>query len=67
MLHSSLTLLNVAINVERRQSDVENRHNSALYHGEHEPADPIETHMLQALVADATERTKVVDFKAKID
>ena len=66
-LRSSLTLRDVALNVERKHPDLEDRLVSALQFGERESADPIEAHMLEKLVADAAKRTKGVDFKATID
>ena len=66
-LRASLTLRDVALNVERNHPDLEDRLVSAVQFGNRESTDPIEAHMLQRLLEDATERVKDVDFKATID
>ena len=66
-LRASLTLRDVALNVERNHPDLEDRLISAVQFGNRESTDPIESHMLQRLLEDATERVKDVDFKATID
>ncbi len=66
-LRASLTLRDVALNVERNHPDLEDRLISAVQFGNRESADPIESHMLQRLIEDTTERVKGIDFKATID
>ncbi|RKU15858.1 hypothetical protein C6500_18765 [Candidatus Poribacteria bacterium] len=66
-LRASLTLRDVALNVERNHPDLEDRLVSAIEFGNRESADPIETHMLQRLLEDTTERVKGINFKATID
>ena len=66
-LRASLTLRDVALNVERNHPDLEDRLVSAIEFGNRESADPIEVHMLQRLLEDATERVKGINFKATID
>ncbi|MCG8623141.1 MAG: hypothetical protein MJE68_14245, partial [Proteobacteria bacterium] len=66
-LRASLTLRDVALNVERNHPDLEDRLVSAVQFGNRESTDPIESHMLQRLLEDATERVKGIDFKATID
>ena len=66
-LRASLTLRDVALNVERNHPDLEDRLVSAIEFGNRESADPIEAHMLQRLLTDTLERVKGIDFKATID
>ncbi len=66
-LRASLTLRDVALNVERNHPDLEDRLISAVQFGNRESTDPIESHMLQRLLEDTTERVKGVDFKATVD
>ena len=66
-LRASLTFRDVALNVERNHPDLEDRLVSAIEFGNRESADPIETHMLQRLLEDTTERVKDINFKATID
>ena len=66
-LRASLTLRDVALNVERSHPDLEDRLVSAIEFGNRESADPIEAHMLQRLLEDTTERVKGINFKATID
>jgi len=66
-LRAALTLRDVALNVERNHPDLEDRLVSAIEFGNRESADPIETHMLQRLLEDTTERVKGINFKATID
>ncbi len=66
-LRASLTLRDVALNVERNHPDLEDRLVSAVQFGNRESTDPIESHMLQRLLEDTTERVKGIDFKATID
>ena len=66
-LRASLTLRDVALNVERNHPDLEDRLVSAIEFGDRESADPIEAHMLQRLLEDTTQRTEGIDFKATID
>ena len=66
-LRKSLTLRDVALNVERNHPDLEDRLVSAIEFGDRESADPIEAHMLQRLLEDTTQRTEGIDFKATID
>lgn len=66
-LRASLTLRDVALNVERNHPDLEDRLVSAIEFGDRESADPIEAHMLQRLLEDTTQRTESIDFKATID
>ena len=66
-LQASLTLRDVALNVERSHPDLEDRLVSAVQFGNRESTDPIESHMLQRLIEDTTERVKSIDFKATID
>ncbi len=66
-LRASLTLRDVALNVERNHPDLEDRLVSAIEFGDRESADPIEAHMLQRLLEDTTQRTESIDFKATVD
>ena len=66
-LRVKLTPHDVALNVERKHRDLEDRLVSALQFGEVETEDPIKSHLLQRLVTDAVERTDGIDFKATID
>ncbi len=66
-LRVKLTPHDVALNVERKHRDLEDRLVSALQFGETETDDPIKSHLLQRLVTDAVERTDGIDFKATID
>ena len=66
-LRVKLTPHDVALNVERKHRDLEDRLVSALQFGETETEDPIESHLLQRLVTDAVERTDGIDFKATVD
>ena len=66
-LRMKLTPHDVALNVERKHRDLEDRLVSALQFGEAETEDPIKSHLLQRLVTDAVERTDGIDFKATID
>ena len=66
-LRVKLTPHDVALNVERKHQDLEDRLVSALQFGEAETEDPIKSHLLQRLVTDAVERTDGIDFKATID
>ena len=66
-LRESLTLRDVALNVERNHPDLEDRLVSAVQFGNRESTDPVESHMLQRLLEDTTERVKGIDFKATID
>ena len=66
-LRASLTLREVALNVERNHPDLEDRLVSAIQFGNRDATDPVESHMLQRLLEDTTERVKGIDFKATID
>ena len=66
-LRVKLTPHDVALNVERKHRDLEDRLVSALQFGETETEDPIRSHLLQRLVTDAVERTEGIDFKATVD
>lgn len=66
-LRSSLTLRDVALNVEQTHPNLEDRLVSAVQFGSRESDDPIESHMLQRLLEDTTQRIKDIDFKATID
>ena len=66
-LRVKLTPHDVALNVERKHRDLEDRLVSALQFGEAETEDPIKSHLLQRLVTDAVERTDGINFKATID
>ena len=66
-LRTSLTLRDVALNVEQSHPNLEDRLVSAIQFGDRESDDPIEAHMLQRLLEDTTERIKGIDFKATID
>ena len=66
-LRAKLTPHDVALNVERKHQDLEDRLVSALQFGEVETEDPIKSHLLQRLVTDAVERTEGIDFKATVD
>ena len=66
-LRASLTLRDVALNVERNHPDLEDRLVSAIEFGNRESTDPIEVHMLQRLLADTTDQVKGINFKATID
>ena len=66
-LRASLTLRDIALNVERNHPDLEDRLVSAIEFGARESTDPIEAHMLQRLLEDTTQRTEGIDFKATID
>ena len=66
-IRASLTLRDVALNVEQSHPDLEDRLVSAIEFGNRESADPIEAHMLQRLLDDTTDRVKGINFKATID
>ena len=66
-LRASLTLRDVALNVEQSHPNLEDRLVSAVQFGDRESDDPIESLMLQRLLADTTERIKGIDFKATVD
>ena len=66
-LRVKLTPHDVALNVERKHQDLEDRLVSALQFGEAETDDPIKSHLLQRLVTDAVERTEGIDFRATVD
>ena len=66
-LRTSLTLRDIALNVERNHPNLEDRLVSAIEFGNRESTDPIEAHMLQRLLEDTTQRTEGIDFKATID
>lgn len=66
-LRASLTIRDVALNVEKNHPNLEDRLVSAVQFGARDSDDPIEAHMLQRLVEDTTERIKGIDFKATID
>ena len=66
-LKASLTLRDVALNVEEKHPNLEDRLVSAVQFGSRESDDPIESHMLQRLLEDTTKRIKGIDFKATID
>ena len=66
-LRAKLTPHDVALNVERKHQDLEDRLVSALQFGEVETDDPIKSHLLQRLVTDAVERTEGIDFGATVD
>ena len=66
-LRASLTLRDVALNVEGNHPNLEDRLVSAIEFGDRESADPIEAHMLQRLLEDTIERVKGINFKATID
>ena len=66
-LRVKLTPHDVALNVERKHRDLEDRLVSALQFGEMETEDPIESHLLQRLVTDAVQRTEGINFKATVD
>ncbi len=66
-MRASLTLRDVALNVEERHPNLEDRLVSALQFGDRESDDPVEAHMLQRLLEDTTQRIKGIDFKATID
>ena len=66
-LRVKLTPHDVALNVERKHQDLEDRLVSALQFGETETDDPIKSHLLQRLVTDAVDRTEGIDFKATVD
>ena len=66
-LRVKLTPHDVALNIERKHEDLEDRLVSALQFGEVETEDPIKSHLLQRLVTDAVERTEGIDFKATVD
>ena len=66
-IRASLTLRDVALNVERNHPNLEDRLVSAIEFGDRESADPIEAHMLQRLLEDTVERVRSINFKATID
>ncbi len=66
-LRASLTLRDVALNVEQNHPNLEDRLVSAIEFGNRESSDPIETHMLQRLLEDTTQLTNGIDFKATIN
>ena len=66
-LRASLTLRDVALNVERNHPNLEDRLVSAIEFGNRESTDPIEAHMLQRLLEDTTQRTEGINFKTTID
>lgn len=66
-MRASLTLRDVALNVEESHPNLEDRLVSAVQFGDRESDDPVEAHMLQRLLEDTTQRIKGIDFKATID
>ena len=66
-LRAALTLRDVALNVERNHPNLEDRLVSAIQFGNRESTDPIESHMLQRLLEDTTERVKGINFKTTVD
>ncbi len=66
-MRASLTLRDVALNVEESHPNLEDRLVSAVQFGDRESEDPVEAHMLQRLLEDTTQRIKGIDFKATID
>ncbi len=66
-VRASLSLRDVALNVEKSHPNLEDRLVSAVQFGDRESDDPVETHMLQRLLEDTTQRVKGIDFKATID
>ena len=66
-MRASLTLRDVALNVEQSHPNLEDRVVSAVQFGSRESDDPVEAHMLQRLLEDTTQRIKGIDFKATID
>ncbi|MCE2402559.1 hypothetical protein J4G08_16955 [Candidatus Poribacteria bacterium] len=66
-MRASLTLRDVALNVEESHPNLEDRLVSAVQFGDRESNDPVEAHMLQRLLEDTTQRIKGIDFKATID
>ncbi len=66
-LRASLTLRDVALNVERNHPNLEDRLVSAVQFGNRDTTDAIEAHMLRRLLEDTTERVKGIDFKATVD
>ena len=66
-LRMKLTPHDVALNVERKHQDLEDRLVSALQFGEVETEDPIQSHLLQRLVTDAVDRTEGIDFRSTVD
>ncbi len=66
-MRTSLTLRDVALNVEDSHPDLEDRLVSAVQFGSRETEDPVEAHMLQRLLEDTTQRIKGIDFKATVD
>ena len=66
-MRASLTLRDVALNVEERHPNLEDRLVSAVQFGDYESDDPVEAHMLQRLLEDTAQRIKGIDFKATID
>ena len=66
-LRATLTLRDIALNVEQKHPNLEDRLVSAVQFGDRESDDPIEAHMLQRLLEDTTERIKGIDFKATVD
>ena len=66
-MRAALTLRDVALNVEQSHPNLEDRLVSAVQFGARESDDPIESHMLQRLLEDTTQRIKGIDFKTTID
>ncbi|MCY3742518.1 MAG: hypothetical protein OXH00_16000 [Candidatus Poribacteria bacterium] len=66
-LRATLTLRDIALNVEQNHPDLEDRLVSAIEFGNRESTDPIEAHMLQRLLEDTTQRVESIDFKATVD
>ncbi|MDE0482309.1 MAG: hypothetical protein OXI67_07020 [Candidatus Poribacteria bacterium] len=66
-MRASLTLRDVALNVEESHPNLEDRLVSAVQFGDRESDDPVEAHMLQRLLEDTAQRIKGIDFKATID
>lgn len=66
-MRATLTLRDVALNVEKSHPNLEDRLVSAVQFGDRESDDPVEAHMLQRLLEDTTQRVKGLDFKATID
>lgn len=66
-MRASLSLRDVALNVEQKHPNLEDRLVSALQFGSRESDDPIEAHMLQRLLEDTVDRVKGINFKSTVD
>ena len=62
-----MTLRDIALKVEERHPELEDRLVSAIQFGDRPTDDPMQAHMINRLVTDAVEESKSIDFKATVD